>query len=74
MVHTTAGYMIWAAFTFKNVFQTKEEEVFWCTADIGWITGRVDDVIIVSGHNLDTTPIEDALDSHDNVAESAILN
>lgn len=40
MVHTTAGYMIWAAFTFKNVFQTKEEEVFWCSADIGWITGH----------------------------------
>src|SRR5690625_5177968 len=40
MVHTTAGYMVYTAFTFKNVFNYKEEDVFWCTADIGWITGH----------------------------------
>ncbi|MDC6406947.1 MULTISPECIES: acetate--CoA ligase [Maribacter] len=40
MVHTTAGYMVYTAYTFKNVFQYKEEDVFWCTADIGWITGH----------------------------------
>ena len=37
------------------------------------ITGRVDDVIIVSGHNLGTAPIEDAINEHDDVAESAIV-
>jgi len=40
MVHTTAGYMVYTAYTFKNVFQYKEHDVFWCTADIGWITGH----------------------------------
>ena len=40
MVHTTAGYMVHTAYTFKNVFQYKEDDVYWCTADIGWITGH----------------------------------
>ncbi|PQV50427.1 acetyl-coenzyme A synthetase [Jejuia pallidilutea] len=40
MVHTTAGYMVYTAYTFKNVFQYREEDVYWCTADIGWITGH----------------------------------
>jgi acetyl-CoA synthetase len=40
MVHTTAGYMVYTAFTFKNVFQYRENDVYWCTADIGWITGH----------------------------------
>jgi acetyl-CoA synthetase len=40
MMHTTAGYMVYTAYTFKNVFQYKEEDVYWCTADIGWITGH----------------------------------
>jgi acetyl-CoA synthetase len=40
MVHTTAGYMVYSAYTFKNVFQYKENDVYWCTADIGWITGH----------------------------------
>ncbi|MBX2828539.1 MAG: acetate--CoA ligase [Flavobacteriaceae bacterium] len=40
MVHTTAGYMVYSAYTFKNVFQYQEEDVYWCTADIGWITGH----------------------------------
>lgn len=40
MVHTTAGYMVYTAYTFKNVFQYKEQDVYWCTADIGWITGH----------------------------------
>jgi acetyl-CoA synthetase len=40
MVHTTAGYMVYSAFSFKNVFQYEEEDVYWCTADIGWITGH----------------------------------
>ena len=40
MVHTTAGYMVFTAYTFKNAFQYKENDVYWCTADIGWITGH----------------------------------
>ncbi len=40
MLHTTAGYMVYTAYTFKNVFNYKEGDVYWCTADIGWITGH----------------------------------
>ncbi|WP_417266046.1 acetate--CoA ligase [Brumimicrobium sp.] len=40
MVHTTAGYMIYTAHTFANVFQYEKDDVYWCTADIGWITGH----------------------------------
>jgi acetyl-CoA synthetase len=40
MLHTTGGYMVYTGYTFKNVFQYQEEDVFWCTADIGWITGH----------------------------------
>lgn len=40
MMHTTAGYMVYTAYTFKNVFQYREEDIYWCTADIGWITGH----------------------------------
>ncbi|WP_370390998.1 acetate--CoA ligase [uncultured Winogradskyella sp.] len=40
MLHTIGGYMVYTAYTFKNVFQYKEEDVYWCTADIGWITGH----------------------------------
>ncbi|MBY0316758.1 MAG: acetate--CoA ligase [Bdellovibrionales bacterium] len=41
LLHTTAGYMVWAAETFKHVFQMqKPEDIFWCTADLGWITGH----------------------------------
>ena len=40
MLHTTAGYMVYTAYTFKNIFQYRENDVYWCTADIGWITGH----------------------------------
>jgi acetyl-CoA synthetase len=40
MLHTTAGYMVYTAYTFKNVFQYRENDIYWCTADIGWITGH----------------------------------
>ena len=40
MVHTTAGYMVYTAYTFKNIFQYNEGDVYWCTADIGWVTGH----------------------------------
>ncbi len=40
MLHTTGGYMVYTAYTFKNVFQYREGDIYWCTADIGWITGH----------------------------------
>ncbi|MFM1878184.1 MAG: hypothetical protein RLZZ241_1050, partial [Bacteroidota bacterium] len=40
MVHTCAGYMVYTAYTFKNIFQYREQDIYWCTADIGWITGH----------------------------------
>ena len=40
VVHTCAGYMVYAGYTFANVFQYQPKEVFFCTADIGWITGH----------------------------------
>ena len=40
MLHTTAGYMVQTAYTFKNVFNYEDNDVFWCTADLGWITGH----------------------------------
>ena len=40
IVHTTAGYMIYSQYSFQNVFQYNEGDIYWCTADIGWITGH----------------------------------
>jgi len=40
MLHTTAGYMVYTAYTFKNVFDYQENDIYWCTADIGWLTGH----------------------------------
>ena len=40
VVHTTAGYMVYAEYSFRNVFQYEDGDVYWCTADIGWITGH----------------------------------
>ncbi len=40
MVHSCGGYMVYTAYTFMNVFQYQPEDVYWCTADIGWITGH----------------------------------
>ncbi len=40
LLHTTAGYMVHVGKSFKDVFQYKENDIFWCTADIGWITGH----------------------------------
>ena len=39
-VHTCGGYMVYTGYTFNNVFQYKPGEIYWCTADIGWITGH----------------------------------
>lgn len=40
LLHTVGGYMVWTGETFKNVFQYQPQDIFWCTADIGWITGH----------------------------------
>jgi acetyl-CoA synthetase len=40
VVHTTAGYMVYTYYSFLNVFQYNADDVYWCTADIGWITGH----------------------------------
>ncbi|MFL3002047.1 MAG: acetate--CoA ligase [Cytophagales bacterium] len=40
VVHTCAGYMVYTQFTFENVFQYKDGDTYWCTADVGWITGH----------------------------------
>jgi acetyl-CoA synthetase len=40
VVHTTGGYMVYADYSFRNVFQYNEGDVYWCTADIGWVTGH----------------------------------
>ncbi len=40
VVHSTGGYMVYAEYTFKNVFQYNEGDMYWCTADIGWVTGH----------------------------------
>jgi acetyl-CoA synthetase len=40
VVHSSAGYMVYSAYTFQNVFQYNEDDIYWCTADVGWITGH----------------------------------
>ncbi|MBU2651437.1 MAG: acetate--CoA ligase [Bacteroidetes bacterium] len=40
VLHTIGGYMVFAEYTFKNVFQYNEGDIYWCTADIGWVTGH----------------------------------
>ena len=40
VMHTTGGYLLWVAATFDMLFGAKEDDVFWCTADVGWVTGH----------------------------------
>lgn len=40
VVHACGGYMVYADYSFRNVFQHEENDIFWCTADVGWITGH----------------------------------
>ena len=40
VLHTTGGYMVWASMTHDYTFDHREEDVFWCTADVGWVTGH----------------------------------
>jgi acetyl-CoA synthetase len=40
VLHTTGGYLVWASYTHENVFDYRPGDVFWCTADVGWVTGH----------------------------------
>ncbi len=40
VLHTTAGYLVWAAFTHQYVFDYHDGDIYWCTADVGWVTGH----------------------------------
>ena len=40
VLHTTGGYLVWASITHEYVFDLKEDDVYWCSADIGWVTGH----------------------------------
>ena len=40
VLHTTGGYLLWASYTHELVFDLKDDDVFWCTADVGWVTGH----------------------------------
>lgn len=40
VVHTCGGYMVYTDYTFRNVFQYEESDIYWCTADVGWVTGH----------------------------------
>lgn len=40
VLHTTAGYMLYATATFRYVFDYRDKDIYWCTADVGWITGH----------------------------------
>jgi acetyl-CoA synthetase len=40
VLHTTGGYMVWASFTHEHVFDYRPGEIYWCTADVGWVTGH----------------------------------
>jgi acetyl-CoA synthetase len=40
VLHTTGGYLVWVNYTFEAVFDHREADVFWCTADVGWVTGH----------------------------------
>ena len=45
VLHTTGGYLLQAAMTFKYVFDYREGEVYWCTAEVGWVTGHTLSII-----------------------------
>ncbi len=40
VLHTTGGYLVWASITHEYVFDLKEDDVYWCSADVGWVTGH----------------------------------
>ena len=40
VLHTTGGYLVWASYTHEAVFDLREDDIYWCTADVGWVTGH----------------------------------
>jgi acetyl-CoA synthetase len=40
VLHTTGGYLVWASFTHEAIFDLREDDIYWCTADVGWVTGH----------------------------------
>ena len=40
VLHTTAGYLVWVSYTHEAVFDLREDDIYWCTADVGWVTGH----------------------------------
>ncbi len=40
VLHTTGGYLVWASYTHASVFDLREDDIYWCTADVGWVTGH----------------------------------
>ena len=40
VLHTTGGYLVWASYTHESVFDLRDDDVYWCTADVGWVTGH----------------------------------
>jgi acetyl-CoA synthetase len=40
VLHTTGGYLVYTSYTFESVFDYRDEDIFWCTADVGWVTGH----------------------------------
>jgi acetyl-CoA synthetase len=40
VLHTTGGYLVFVSYTFENVFDYRDEDIYWCTADVGWVTGH----------------------------------
>ncbi len=40
VLHTTAGYLVWASYTHAELFDLRPDDIFWCTADVGWVTGH----------------------------------
>jgi acetyl-CoA synthetase len=40
VLHTTGGYLVWASYTHESVFDLREDDIYWCTADVGWVTGH----------------------------------
>jgi acetyl-CoA synthetase len=50
--HGTGGYLVWAYWTLKWAFDPKDEDIYWCVADIGWITGHTYNVYAPLSHGL----------------------
>src|SRR5690606_34679637 len=40
VLHTTGGYLVWASLTHEMIFDPRDNEVYWCSADVGWVTGH----------------------------------